>query len=117
MSIGTWFKDTQKTVLGWFTPEEAAILEFFHPLMLQVKAEALKLGKDNLQVGLNILKDAAISAAMAAATAPGDKVAAAETAFLTTGASEGIVAIHNAEAGAIKAAVAIVQSTQAPPKT
>src|SRR6185369_15970834 len=93
--------NTTRTVQGWFSPEEKLIIEFFTPLMQQVEQSAISLGKGELQVGLQILKDCAIAAVAAAATSP-NPVVAAETAFLATGAIEGVTAIHNAEAGAIK---------------
>ena len=101
-------------VTSLFSPSEKLILEFFQPLIKQVRDEALVLGKNDLNEGLRILKDAALAAAMAGALAPpGTKVAVAEAMFLKVGASEGITAIHNAEAAAIKAAAAIVQQERA----
>lgn len=107
-----WFGAREHDLLNWMHGDDKYVLEFFAPLMEQVKATAIQLGKDDLKVGLQILRDAAVAAAMSAAAAPEgtSKVAAAEAAFLTVGAAEGITAIHNAEAGAIKAAVALVQS-------
>jgi hypothetical protein len=114
MTIGSWFATTEKSVLGWFTNEDKALLEFFGPVMHQVKTEAIKLGKGELKVGLNIIKDAAIASAIAAATAPaGMRVALAEKAFVQVGTAEGLTELHNAGSAAIKAAVAIVQ-TQTP---
>jgi hypothetical protein len=125
MTIGTWFQDrldcvtnsanaVEGAVHGWLGPEEALLLDFFGPLMKQVEAEALRIGKQDLQVGLQILKDSALSAVKAAVLAPpGHKVEAAEVAFLGTAACEGVTAIHNAQAGALKAAVAIIQGQTA----
>lgn len=115
MSIGSWLNVQKNAVVGWFSPDEKALFDFFHPLMVQVKTTALTLGKGDLQVGIQILEHAALGAATAAITAPpGTQVPAAEAAFLSIVAKEGISAIHNAEAGAIKAAVAIIQNTAAP---
>lgn len=97
--------------MAFFSSEDKALIEFFGPLMAQVKQVAYELGKEDVQAGLQILKDAAMASVVAAAAAPSDqRVKVAEATFLTVGAAEGIKAIHNAEAGAIKAAVAIVQS-------
>ncbi len=114
MNIGDWIHTQENAVLGWFKEEDRAVINFFAPLMLQFKAAAIKLGKDDLAAGLKVLEGAALKAVTAAALAPpGTQVAAAELAFLTELASAGIAAIHNAEAGAIKAAVAILQSQTA----
>lgn len=114
MSLNTFLTNVYNTVKSWFQTEEAQIIEFFGPLMVQVREVALELGKQDLQVGLGILRDAALGAATAAATAPtGSKVEVAEAAFLSIVTAEGITAIHNAEAGAIKAAVAIIQQQAA----
>ncbi len=97
--------------MAFFSSEDKAIIEFFGPLMAQVKEVAYELGKEDVQAGLEVLKKAALASVAAAAVAPSDqRVKVAEATFLTVGAAEGIKAIHNAEAGAIKAAVAIVQS-------
>lgn len=103
-----WLKNT---VSGWFIkPDDKKVIDFFGPLVEQVKQAALKVGKDNLDVGLDILKGAAMGAALAASTSPtGEKTKAAEKAFLDIVKGRGLDAIHNAEAGLIKAAVAIVQ--------
>ena len=106
--------DAGKWFFSWFSNEEKQILEFFSPLIKQVRDESMKLGGDNLEVGFQILKNAALAAATAAITAPpGTQVAMAEAAFLEVAATQGVAAIHNAEAAAIKAAVAIIQ-TQIP---
>jgi len=114
MSFGTWVQNVENQVIALFTAEDQALIEFFGPLMAQVKAVALELGKEDLQAGLEVIKTAAIQSVVAAAAAPeSDRVKVAETTFLAVGATEGIKAIHNAEAGAIKAAVAIVQTQAA----
>lgn len=101
-------------VVGLFTSEEKEIIDFFTPLIEQVKAAAIVLGKDDMQAGFQVLKDAAMGAVQAAENAPaGKKVATAEEEFLTILATEGLDAVHNAEAGLIKAAVAIIQSNTA----
>ena len=112
------FKAISSVIMGWFYSEEKAIIEFFTPLLLQIKAEALIIGKDNLAAGLKVLQDSAMAAVIAAQNAPaGQKVAMAEAEFLAVAASEGITAIHNAEAAAIKAAVAILQAREAAANT
>jgi len=114
-----WFTDAEKKVVSkvssLWSNEDAALLAFMTPLLQQIKATALQLGKDNLQAGIGVLQNAAVTAAVAAATAPPgtNKVTAAEAAFLQAVASQGITVIHNAEAAAIKAAVAMIQ-TQTP---
>lgn len=111
MNIGTWFKSATNKVKSYFLPADQQVIQFFTPLMNQVKEQALILGKDNLAIGLKILKDAAIAGALAGVSAPpGAKVLAAEAAFLRVGVTGGITAIHNAEAATIKAAVAIIQT-------
>lgn len=114
MSIGTWLTNIENKLMAFFSSEDKALIEFFGPLMAQVKEVAYELGKEDVQAGLQIIKDAAMASVVAAAAAPSDqRVKVAETTFLTVGAAEGISAIHNAEAGAIKAAVAIVQTQAA----
>lgn len=136
MSFGTWFGSigsavgsvgstiaypfvaSANFVVALFTHEEKAILDFFGPLIEQVKAEALVLGKNDLQAGFQVLKDAAMAAVVAAENAPaGKKVATAEAEFITVMAQEGLDAVHNAEAGLIKAAVAIIQTNLAAANT
>lgn len=99
----SWFTDEEAKIAAWFTSEEAVVLKFFEPLIKSVVA-----------AGGKVILDSAMAAATAASTASGDKVAAAEAAFLATGASEGLTVVHNAEAGAIKAAVAVLQANLAP---
>lgn len=125
--VGTWLVETEKAIVALLSPEEKLLIEFFGPLFDQVKDQALKLGLDDLQLGLGILKEAALAAATAAeGAAPGvDKVKAAEDAFIASGkvgiseASNTVTAsatalyqttLNNAEAAAIKAAVAIIQT-------
>jgi hypothetical protein len=118
MGLSTWLNNAKLAVLTWanklakiFSPEDEPLLIFFAPLIKQVKEEALKLGKNNLQVGLDIMKEAAMTAATVAATAPsGQKARAAEEIFIEILRTKGVTAIHNAQAGLIKAAVAILQS-------
>lgn len=103
-SVGKWFT-------SWFKSEEQVVVDFFRPLIDEVKKEALHLGKDNLQVGMKIIKDAAMAAAVAGISAPpGTKTAVAEATFIAKATADGVTAIHNAEAAAIKAAVAIIRS-------
>jgi hypothetical protein len=111
MGLSKWFNNLKAKFYKMFGPEDEPLLDFFSPLIKQVKEEALKLGKNNLQVGLNILKEAAMTAASEAALAPsGQKTKAAEEIFLEILRTKGVTAIHNAQAGLIKAAVAILQS-------
>lgn len=105
-----------QTVKQFFVDEDKIIVEYFTPLMAQVKAAALKAGKDDLKIGFKILVDAASGAVQAGLTAPpGTNVAVAEAAFISIAVKEGVVAIHNAEASMIKAAVAIAQTQAVPP--
>lgn len=113
-NIGSWFKPITNInftpIKKYFVDEDKIIIEYFTPMMNQVKEEALRVGKQDLQIGFKILTDAAIGAAIAGLTAPpGTNIAVAEATFLTIGIKEGIDAIHNAEASMIKGAVAIVQ--------
>jgi len=127
MAVGNWFEDTEKAIVAFFSSEEKLLLEFFGPLLEQVKNEALKVGLDDLKLGLDILKAAALAAAEAAEGAPAgvDKAKLAEEAFVSTTKAEAqkvantVVAsatglyqntVNNAEAAAIKAAVAIIQA-------
>ena len=99
-----------------FTTEEQAVLDFVTPLINQITQTALTLGKQDLQVGLQVLKDSvttAVAAGTAAIVAGQNPVTAAETTFLTTAAGEGHTALNNAESAAIKAGVAIVQQAAA----
>lgn len=100
-----------------FETDEQAVMAFLAPLGAQILAAAKALGKADVQAGLQVIVDAAKSGAAAGTQAllsGANPVPAAESAFLTTGEAEGITAIHNAEAGAIKAAVAIEQSLVSP---
>jgi len=92
-------------------------IAFLTPLGQQIEATALALGKQDLAAGLQVLKDSVATAVQAGATAIAagqSPVAAAEASFLTTAAGEGKVALSNAESGAIKAGVALVQQAVAP---
>ena len=98
----------------WFTNEEQIVMAEFEPLVVQIVAAVKALGKATFDEGFQVFKDAAKAAVDAGAAAalsgnPAAVVSSAEAAFLTTGASEGVTAIHNAEAGLIKAAVATAQ--------
>ena len=107
MSIGTWFATEEGKLAAWFTDEEAIVLKFFGPLVKQIVA-----------AGGQVVLDSAMAAATAATSAPaGTQVAAAEAAFLTTAAGEGLTTLHNAQSGAIKAAVAVLQANIAPVAT
>ena len=104
-SVGSYFSERIK--------EEQILYNYFKPMMDQVKIEALRLGKEDFEVGFKILTETALEAVTAAAVAPpGTQVAVAETTFLAVGAVKGIVAIKNAEQSAIKAAVAIMQAQE-----
>ena len=95
---------------------EQEVIDFLTPLAQQIQAQALILGKQDLQAGLQVLKDSVITAVAAGtgAIAQGQSpVVAAEAAFLTTAAGEGKVALNNAEAAAIKAGVAIAHQAAA----
>ena len=102
-----------KWVEAEFTTDEQAVMAFLAPLGQQILASAKSLGKATVQEGLQVIKDtatAAVSAGAAAAATGGNAVQAAEAAFISIGTSEGLTAVHNAESGAIKAAVAIAKS-------
>lgn len=111
-SFTTWLRKIGDRVRSWWYSEEKEILDFFAPLMEQVRDAALQVGKDNLKAGLEVLKASAIAGVTAAANAPegSDKVKIAEETFLRVAKASGIEVIHNAEAGIIKAAVAIIQT-------
>lgn len=110
MTFSSWIKDEVTVVENWFTDEEAGVVKFFGPLVQQIIAAGAALGKATVADGVKVILDGAMSAATSAATATGDKVATAEAAFVSTVSTEGLTVVHNAEAGAIKAAVAIIQS-------
>lgn len=112
MTIGTWFAEEEAKVGAWFTNEEAQLIQFFGPLFKQIIAAGEALGKQTIQQGVQVILDAATKAVTTAASAPAGSniVQVAEQTFLATAQSEGVIVIHNAEAGAIKAAVAIAQS-------
>ena len=120
MSIGTWFAQEETKVAAWFSNEEAALVKYFGPLFKQILAQAVIIGKGDAAAGLTVLQDAvtsAVAAGAAAAVSGGNAVQAAENALISTGTSEGITAVHNAEAGLIKAGVAIAQETAAAAST
>jgi hypothetical protein len=107
----SWWSKTKAKVKAWFgSPEDLIIIEFFGPLMQQVKSAALKVGQDNLVIGLAILKEAAIAAVLEAQAAGDDKIKVAERTFIKIVKEKGITAMDNATAGLIKAAVAILQN-------
>lgn len=130
MQIGQIWSTLVEFVLSWFKKDEKILLDFFSPLLDQVKEQALVLGKQDLEAGLILLQKAAMAAVVAAENAPGDKIKAAEEAFIAAiekdggqlaaqvkGQASGLqqVILSNAEAAAIKAAVAIIQSQSTPP--
>jgi len=95
---------------------EQSVIDFVTPLAQQIQAQALILGKQDLAIGLQVLKDGVatgVAAGAAALATGGNPVAAAETAFLTTAAGEGKTALNNAESAAIKVGVALAQQTVA----
>lgn len=111
------FEQAINWVESEFTAEEQAVIDFLTPLANQIYQTALTLGKQDLQAGLQVLKDSvatAVAAGTAAIAAGQNPVTAAETTFLTTAAGEGQTALSNAESGAIKAGVALVQQAVAP---
>lgn len=113
--LGTWIKTEENKIVGIFQTDEAMVIAWAQPLIAQIVASANALGKATFAEGLQVLKDAAEAAVKAGAEAlPTGNVeavgAAAAAAFLATGASEGITVIKNAEAGAIKIAVAAAQT-------
>lgn len=111
-----WFANETNVVTAAFTSDEAAVMKFLAPLGAQILAAAKALGKSTVQEGLQVLVSGATQAVAAGAAAEasgGNAVTAAETAFITTAAAGGATVLHNAEAGAIKAAVAIAQSAVA----
>jgi hypothetical protein len=96
------------------------VIDFMTPLMQQVQAKAMELGKQDLAAGLQVLKDAvatAVASGSAAILAGQNPVQAAEATFLTTAAGEGQVALNNAESAAIKAGVALAQQAAAQVET
>ena len=117
MSLSTFIAKEVTAVEGFFTSEEALVVQFLGPLAMQIVAAVEALGKATFAEGLQVLKDAAmagVAAGAEAAATGGNAVTAAEAAFVATGSTEGLVVVHNAEAGAIKAAVAIAQANAAP---
>jgi hypothetical protein len=129
MNIGQIWASIVEFVLLWFKKDEKILLDFFGPLLDQVKQQALVLGKQDLEAGLVLLQKAAMAAVEAAEQAPGDKVKAAEEAFVKAITENGAdlantmksqalglkdIILNNAETAAIKAAVAIIQSQSTP---
>lgn len=111
-----WVSGEVTEVEDFFTSEEAEVVKYFGPLISQVVAQAKVIGKEDFAAGFKVLTDAvstAVAAGAEAATTGGNPVTAAEVSFVATVASEGITAVHNAEAGLIKAGVAIVQTAAA----
>ncbi len=111
-----WFANETNVVSAAFTSDEAAVMKFLAPLGAQILAAAKALGKSTVQEGLQVLVSGAttaVAAGVAAEASGQNPVPAAEAAFLSTEAAGGATLLHNAEAGAIKAAVAIAQSASA----
>lgn len=130
MQVGQIWSTLVEFVLSWFKKDEKILLDFFSPLLDQVKEQAMVLGKQDLEAGLILLQKAAMAAVVAAENSSGDKIKAAEEAFVAEiqnsggqlaaqvkGQVSGLqqVILSNAEAAAIKAAVAIIQSQSTPP--
>lgn len=112
MDIGTWFKTEEQKVAAWFSNEEAMLVQYFGPLFKEILAQAEALGQGDIKAGLQILTDAttqAVAAGVTAIASGTSAVTAAETTFAATVVTEGKTAINNAEAGLIKAGVAIAQ--------
>lgn len=130
-TFGELWEKIKNYIISWFAKDEKILLDFFAPLLAQVKEQALILGKQDLQAGIAILQNAAMKAVLAAEQAPDgtDKVKAAEEAFIKTTQEQGGVlatqvqghveqigktVLNNAEAAAVKAAVAIIQNQTTP---
>ena len=116
MTFQAWLAGEVQDVEDFFTTEEAAVFKYVGPLVSQVVTQAKVIGKGDFAAGLKVLTDSvttAVAAGAESAATGGNAVQAAESSFLATGAAEGISAIHNAEAGLIKAGVAIAQSASA----
>jgi hypothetical protein len=112
----TWIANETNQITTIFTTDEAAVMKFLAPLGQQILDAAKALGKATVQEGLQVLVSGAtqaVAAGTAAEASGGNPVTAAETAFLTTAAAGGATVLHNAQAAAIKAAVAIAQSAVA----
>jgi hypothetical protein len=108
-----WIANETALVSAAFTADEAAVMKFLAPLGAQILAAAKSIGKATAQEGLQVIIASATSAVAAGAAAQasgGNAVQAAEEAFVASATTAGITVIKNAEAGAIKAAVAIAQS-------
>lgn len=107
-----WVEKEEGVVAADFTSAEAALVDYFTPLFKQIEAQAIEVGKGDFQAGLQVLKDGVTTAVAAGVTAlatGSNPVTAAETTFVTTVSTEGLASINNAEAGLIKAGVAIAQ--------
>lgn len=115
MGIGAWISKEEHKIVAFFKQEEADVVHFLTPLVKQILDAAQALGKETLSEGVAVILNAATKAATTAATATGDKVAVAEAAFLDVVKTDGVTVIHNAEAGAIKAAVAVLQTAKSDP--
>jgi hypothetical protein len=108
-----WVSEEITEIEAKFTSEEAAVMKFLAPLGAQILAAAKALGKESIKEGIEVLKSSAtlaVAAGAAAEASGGDAIKAAEEAFLGSAGAGGATVIHNAEAGAIKAAVAIAQA-------
>ena len=111
-----WLATEEGALSAAFTVAEADLVNYFGPLFKQILAQAETLGKGDVQAGLQVLKDAVTQAVGAGATAIAagqNPVTAAEAQFVSTTVTEGVTAVNNAEAGLIKAGVAIVQANAA----
>lgn len=107
-----WVSKEEGVLTADFTAAETILVNYFTPLFKQIVAEAETLGKGDFQAGLQVLTDAvtsAVGAGTAAIAAGQNPVSAAESQFITTTVTEGVTAVSNAEAGLIKAGVAIAQ--------
>lgn len=112
MNVFNWIGNEAHALWVGLSAEERALLTYFTPLFKQIETTAITVGKQDFQAGLQVLTDGvttAVAAGAAAAATGGNAVAAAETQFVATLTTEGITAVKNAEAGLIKAGVAIAQ--------
>ena len=116
MSVLSWIERVIGGVEKEFFADEKLVLAYMAPLADQLLVKAKQLGKNDVAAGLQVLKDSvavAVAAGATAAAAGQSPVAASEAAFLTTTAGEGLTALHNAEAAAIKVGVAEAQEASA----
>ena len=112
-TFSSWLSGEIQEIEGFFTSAEAALAKYFGPLFQQILTTAETLGQGDAALGLQVLTNAVTTAVAAGATAAAsgaDAVSAAESTFVSTLNTQGITAVHNAEAGLIKAGVAIAQS-------